>query len=259
MNRLFMHMRHAPRRDLLPQITRSGDTDAFGEYISAKVAWKRHPLVYVRLFTYHVFSDLTAAALRPEVARRLYGYLLDRSGQDCPDVEFRAIIFLLNRLKRQLPLHTVDECDVVLRRMMAVEDRVLEFEVVDRNIPSWFCHIRNFLLIAKIRRTTFEGFSDGGPPPEDRLRGVLARFRGEVRLEKRVMYQGERYWIWRAKRKLDAPACTPTYMWAVVENDAGRHRCFSYWGPPEPDLPTETIVKRIAGTEFRIGDLHEIA
>jgi hypothetical protein len=248
----------APGKDFIAHIKSTGDPDALGHFIRLRLDWHGYPIIHDRFITYSIFDDLEIGSIPVEVASRIFDYLLATVSDTLSDAELSAWVFLLNLLRERRPIHSLADSTEILHSLLAHEKRIGDLKTKDGNLSFWFYQLRNFLLFENVRHSPFEEYTGDDVYPEDCEEHILNSYKGTLRFESCLAYTDQIYWIWRGERGPDAPDSTPIYLRAIVKLSSGDFKCYGYMAPPEFDIPSAAIIKRIEGTEFQIGNLYEI-
>jgi hypothetical protein len=248
----------APGKNFIAHIKATGDPDTLGRFIKLRLDWHGYPIIHDRFLTYSIFDDLQIDTLTEGVPARIFDFLLNTLSDTLSDIELSAWIFLLNLLREKRPIRSLADSTTILHSLMAHEKRISELKTKDGNLSFWFYQLRNFLLFENVRHTPFEAYTGDDVYPEDCEELILESYKGALKFDKCLAYNDQLYWIWRAERGSNAPESTPIYLRAIVKSSSGEFKCYGYMAPPEFDIPSAAIVKRIEGTEFQIGNLYEI-
>lgn len=248
----------APGKEFIAHIKATGDPDALDRFIRLRLDWHGYPIIHDRFVTYSIFDDLEIDILTEEVASRIFDYLLGTLSDTRSDVELSAWVFLLNLFRERRPIRSLADSTKILHSLMVHEKRVGDLKTMDGNLSFWFYQLRNFLLFENVRHSPFEDYTGDDVYPQDCEEIMLESYKGTLSFERCLTYNDQIYWIWRGERSSDAPDYTPIYLRSIVKSSSGDFKCYGYMAPPEFDIPSAAIIKRIEGTEFQIGNLYEI-
>ena len=248
----------APGKELIAQIQATGDPHLLRSFIGLRLEWHGYPLIHDRLVTYSIFHDLQTDILTETTACRIFDYLLSTIGDSLSDLELSAWIFLLNLVREKRPIRSLEDSTSILHSLLAHETRIADLKTKDGNLSFWFYQLRNFLLFENVRHTRFEDHTGDSVFPKGCEARILESYKGTLIFEKCLSYHDEIFWIWRGVRDADTPESTPIYLRAIVKSSSGDFRCYGYMAPPEFNVPSAAIIKRIEGAEFQIGNIYEI-